>query len=268
MISKSALVQVLGSPIAYYVSFAKVAGDVCAGVFVSQFFYWYGKGHDPEQWIYKTQSEIEEETGLTRRNQETARKTLKALGILEEKLEGLPAKLHYRLDIERLFQLVDELDSPKQTDQYGAFRHTGEAECANHSIYTETTTETTTESGASHRTHAAPSKQDLFFERMCWIVGVDWQTVSREKRGELNQAKGVLTKAGYTAEDLVEFWDKVWKRDFRWKDKKSRPTISQLRSEIGKVKTGNELPQTITEDNDTLTDAERAIWERAKLVTW
>ncbi len=107
MIRKEAVIAILGSPIAYYTAFARVLGGVEAGILTSQFFYWYGKGHDPEGWIYKTQAEIEEETGLTRRNQETARKKLRDLGVLDERYTGMPAKLYYRLNLDRLFALMN-----------------------------------------------------------------------------------------------------------------------------------------------------------------
>lgn len=107
MIRKEAVIAILGSPIAYYTAFARVLGGVEAGILTSQFFYWYGKGHDPDGWIYKTQAEIEEETGLTRRNQETARKKLRDLGVLEERYTGMPAKLYYRLNLDRLFSLMN-----------------------------------------------------------------------------------------------------------------------------------------------------------------
>jgi len=108
MIRKEAVIAVLGSPVAYYAVFAKALGNVDAGVFASQFFYWHGKGRDPDGWVYKTQAEIEDETGLTRRNQETARRKLRALGVLEEKCTGLPAKLYYRMNIDVLFEVVTE----------------------------------------------------------------------------------------------------------------------------------------------------------------
>ena len=107
MIRKETVIAILGSPIAYYTAFARVLGGVEAGILTSQFFYWYGKGHDPDGWIYKTQAEIEEETGLTRRNQETARKKLRDLGVLEERYTGMPAKLYYRLNLGRLFSLMN-----------------------------------------------------------------------------------------------------------------------------------------------------------------
>ena len=91
MLEKNALITILGSPVAYYSVFARILGGIEAGVFASQFFYWYGKGHNPEGWIYKTQDEIFQETGLTRRNQETGRKRLCHLKVLEEKRMGVPS---------------------------------------------------------------------------------------------------------------------------------------------------------------------------------
>src|SRR6476661_6212634 len=112
MVSKESILVILGSPIAYYTAFAKVLGGVEEGIFTSQFFYWYGRGYDPAGWIYKTQEDIEDETGLTRRNQETARKNLRMLGVLEEKRMGVPSKLYYRLNLDQLFALVDAWAAP------------------------------------------------------------------------------------------------------------------------------------------------------------
>ena len=108
MIRKEAVIALLGSPIAYYTIFAKELGGVEAGVFTSQFFYWYGRGQDPTGWIYKTQADIEAETGLSRRNQETARKRLRELKVLEEKRMGVPSRLFYRLNLDRLFGMMNE----------------------------------------------------------------------------------------------------------------------------------------------------------------
>lgn len=108
MIRKEAVIALLGSPIAYYTIFAKELGGIEAGVFTSQFFYWYGRGQDPTGWIYKTQADIEAETGLSRRNQETARKRLRELKVLEEKRMGVPSRLFYRLNLDRLFAIMNE----------------------------------------------------------------------------------------------------------------------------------------------------------------
>lgn len=99
--------KLVGKPIAYYPAIANVVGSVVATVFLCQFLYWQGK-EDKENggWIYKTMEEIKEETGLSRSEQETARKRLKELGILEEKREGLPARLYYKFNWDRLDELI------------------------------------------------------------------------------------------------------------------------------------------------------------------
>lgn len=106
MLRKETLIAVLGSPIAYYSTLARILGGVEDSLFVSQFFSWYDKGHSPEEWIYRTQDEILVATGLTRRNQETARRRLRSLGVLEEQRAGIPARLTYRLNLDVLAALV------------------------------------------------------------------------------------------------------------------------------------------------------------------
>ena len=53
-----------------------------------------------------TQIEWERETGLTRSEQETARRKLRDLGYLEERRRGLPAKLYYRVNMQKI---IDDL---------------------------------------------------------------------------------------------------------------------------------------------------------------
>ena len=112
MLRKETLMAVLGSPIAYYSLLARILGGVEESLFVSHFFSWYDKGHNPEEWLYRTQDEILEETGLTRRNQETARKQLREVGVLEEKRAGIPARLTYRLNLDTLATLVNKSITP------------------------------------------------------------------------------------------------------------------------------------------------------------
>jgi hypothetical protein len=87
--------------VAYYPSIAKLIG-VKECVLVCQFVWWTGKQADPDGWIYKTQKEINDETGLARWEQETARKSLRKLGILEEKENRLEHKMFYRINIDEL----------------------------------------------------------------------------------------------------------------------------------------------------------------------
>jgi hypothetical protein len=114
-------------PIAYHPVIAKAVKSVTAGVFLSQFLYWTPRTKDPDGWIYKTQADIYEETALTRREQETARRILMDKGVLEEKKKGVPCRLYFRVNMAALVNLLgEEADLPHPQD--GGNRHPGMAE--------------------------------------------------------------------------------------------------------------------------------------------
>lgn len=100
--NQALFISLLDRPIAYHRVFAKMAGSVNAGVMLSQAFYWSSRTKDPNGWFYKVQSEWEEETCLSRREQESARKQLRETGCWEERLIGIPAQLYYRLNLSAL----------------------------------------------------------------------------------------------------------------------------------------------------------------------
>lgn len=108
----------IGRPIAYYPGLKKITGSTTATIFLCQFLYWHGRQHSVEGWIYKTQEEIEEETGLSRTEQETARRILKEKGFIEEKRCGLPRKLYIRLNIDLINQAWEKaISNPSQEVQ-------------------------------------------------------------------------------------------------------------------------------------------------------
>lgn len=88
--------QTAGEPNMYYPIFAHVTGTVTAGVFLSKMLFWEGQQKDPDGWIYKTQTDITAETGLSRHETDTVKKSLGKLGVLETKKAGVPAKTYYR----------------------------------------------------------------------------------------------------------------------------------------------------------------------------
>jgi hypothetical protein len=83
-----------------------------AGIFMRQLLYWTGRQHDPEGWIYKTRSDMEQETGLSRKQQEKARKILCKYGVLKERKRGVPCRLWYWVDLEALLRFME---SPHST---------------------------------------------------------------------------------------------------------------------------------------------------------
>ncbi|EBP0096454.1 HNH endonuclease [Salmonella enterica] len=94
--------KLLDRPIAFQRSFVRLGAGISGALFLSQAVYWNARTSDPDGWFFKTQNEWEEETGLKRTEQEKARKSLVSLGILEELKKGLPAKLYYRVNENKL----------------------------------------------------------------------------------------------------------------------------------------------------------------------
>ena len=94
--------KIMDRPIAFHRAFVEVGGSITAALFLSQAVYWQTRCNRKDGWWYKDQDEWKEETGMGRREQETARKKLKSAGVLEEKKEGIPARLWYRVNVEKL----------------------------------------------------------------------------------------------------------------------------------------------------------------------
>lgn len=155
------LAEALDRPIAYHRCFVRLAGSVAGAVFLSQVVYWQKRcpeGRDG--WWWKTRDEWEEETGLTRSEQESARKLLTSAGILEEAKRGIPCRLFYRLDGRILAVLLAE--SCQQAGGKPA-------------DYSETTSETSSETTGeessgelSPRTRAMAQKEEARKEAEVW----------------------------------------------------------------------------------------------------
>ena len=96
-------------PIAYHPVLARAVGSVTAGVLLAQLLYWTPRSQDPLKRVWKTQDEIFEETALTRSEQETARRILKTIGVVEEKRAGVPARMYFRVDMDRLTEILGDL---------------------------------------------------------------------------------------------------------------------------------------------------------------
>src|ERR1700751_5988920 len=83
-------------------------------LFIAQLFFWKGKQKDEEGWIYKTKLELEEETGLSRWEQDKCTEDLKKKKILETKYDRLDNRLYYRIHTETLDAIM-EADSPSES---------------------------------------------------------------------------------------------------------------------------------------------------------
>jgi hypothetical protein len=75
---------------------------------LNQLLYWHDKGSDPAGWIYKSRTEILQETGLGRDSQETARRELRLRGFLLEKFGEMPRRLLFRLNLDAINDAWEE----------------------------------------------------------------------------------------------------------------------------------------------------------------
>jgi hypothetical protein len=131
MFSAEEVEVLLDNPISYYRVFADMAGNASGAVFLSQLWYWTPRTKNPEGWIYKTVQDWFNETGLTRREIDTARKVLREKGIITEKLAGIPPKVHYKIQKAEfhLFLKVAVTAQRKRldqrTNQFGGKRQIG-----------------------------------------------------------------------------------------------------------------------------------------------
>lgn len=92
-----AILDLLDRPIAFHRCFVRITGSVTAALMLSQAWHWTKYTKDPDGWFWKSRAEWIEETGLTRFEQESARKRLREKGFLIEKLKGVPATVHFRV---------------------------------------------------------------------------------------------------------------------------------------------------------------------------
>ncbi|HEX8071073.1 MAG TPA: hypothetical protein VF546_14045 [Pyrinomonadaceae bacterium] len=93
----------------YHPEFAQIGGSGNAGVLLSQLWYWQDKATLPGGWVWKSAREWQAETGLTRREQQTAIKRLVACKLVETHRRSRRAPLYYRLNTAELRARLGQL---------------------------------------------------------------------------------------------------------------------------------------------------------------
>jgi hypothetical protein len=88
---------------------SRICGSITAGLMLSQAIYWTERCDNPEGWFYKTIDEWEREITLTRTEQVTARAILRARGFFLEKYAGMPRKVYFRVDMDRITEAIKQL---------------------------------------------------------------------------------------------------------------------------------------------------------------
>jgi hypothetical protein len=97
-ITPELLLDVFDTPVTFHRCLVPVSGGVNAALLLSHAI-WTTQALDGEAdgWFLKSQEQWSEETGLSRWEQETARRALRDAGLLEERRVGMPARLWFRV---------------------------------------------------------------------------------------------------------------------------------------------------------------------------
>jgi hypothetical protein len=139
------MIDLLDRPIAYHRCFVSLTGSVTAAVLLSQAVYWSRRtGAGSDGWFWKTIADWEEETGLTRFEQEGARKILRSLGFWEEEKRGIPARLWFRLDLNQLERGLNIAQTSMRKTSKQASGKPANRQAENQQTISENTPETTT----------------------------------------------------------------------------------------------------------------------------
>lgn len=133
----------VGRPIAYFPKLKRITGSTTATILLCQFIYWRGKEADPEGWLYKTSDDIERETGLTYKEQKTARSALVSAGLLEEHYARLDHQMEFRLNLDEINRKWGMADGDVPESTNGSLGNDQAVQSIN--SITEITSETTTE---------------------------------------------------------------------------------------------------------------------------
>jgi hypothetical protein len=125
--------------VGYSPDLARIVGGATTGLFLSQLLFLSDKGANPDGWIYKSEQEMGRETGLTKREQQTARRKLLALGVITIMRGGWKNTYHFKVLWEKLYQVIAGIQRPQTVStekseqaQNGVFRLFGDRRGGEH----------------------------------------------------------------------------------------------------------------------------------------
>lgn len=97
-ITTQLLLDVFDAPVTFHRCLVPVTGGITSALLLSQAI-WTSQWLEPaaDGWFLRSQDEWTQETGLSRWEQESARRALRRSGLLEERRIGMPARLWFRV---------------------------------------------------------------------------------------------------------------------------------------------------------------------------
>jgi hypothetical protein len=99
--------------VGYSPDLARIVGGATTGLFLNQLLFLSDKGANPDGWVYKSEQEMGKETGLTKREQQTARRKLLSLGVIAIMRGGWKNTYHFKVIWEKLYQVIAGIQRPQ-----------------------------------------------------------------------------------------------------------------------------------------------------------
>jgi hypothetical protein len=99
--------------VGYSPDLARIVGGATTGLFLSQLLFLSDKGANPDGWVYKSEAEMTQETSLTKREQQTARRKLLSLGVIAIMRGGWKNTYHFKVIWEKLYQVIAGIQRPQ-----------------------------------------------------------------------------------------------------------------------------------------------------------
>ena len=106
-ITPQVLLDVFDTPVSFHRCLVPITGGVTSALMLSQAI-WTTQSLEPcaDGWFIRSQEQWTQETGLSRWEQETARRALRRSGLLEERRVGMPAKLWFRVRADAVWRAL------------------------------------------------------------------------------------------------------------------------------------------------------------------
>ena len=124
---------------------------------------------------------------------------------------------------------------------------------------------------ATHRSPSSSSKktegpEDNYFEAVCWMLGRNTKTMTKEGRMEVGRIVKKFKAENYTLDDLRTWWKNVWLKDWRSKRGAGKPTAKQLTDEFV-VNSTKDISNVISDsrEHDTTIVIDPQVWDTTGL---
>lgn len=212
-----ALIEAMNDrPIAFNRHYVALGCGINGALMLSQMVYWSKRTKDQNGFFYKTQDEWMDETGLTRYEQESARKRLKELNFISEHKHGVPCMVHFKVNHEALYSALIQYVENQQTGMWENHKldcgkpanKNAENQQTNTENTTENTTEITTDIINKGKLKFNPINSDLPLnvDKQDWIDFVEMRNSIKKPLSEL-ATKKILKKLesfGVHAKQAIE----------------------------------------------------------------